>query len=76
MARGINIPQRFEFEQTSEQERMFDCMRTFVRRMYQHITPDTASDYASEFCARFSTPDIFESPLKYLEKTLNFVQRG
>ena len=73
---GVDIHKRFEFGQTSEQEGMFGVMRTFIRRMYHHITPDTASDYVSEFCARFSTPDIFESPLKYLEKTLIFVPRA
>ncbi len=76
VSRGVDIHKRFEFGQTSEQEGMFGCMRTFIRRMYHHITADTAGDYVSEFCARFSTPDIFESPLKYLEKTLTFVPRA
>jgi len=73
---AVDIHKRFEFGQTSEQEGMFGVMRTFIRRMYHHITPETAPDYVSEFCVRFSSPDIFESPLKYLEKTLTFVPRA
>ena len=34
------IHRRFEFEHTSKIEGMFGVMRTFIRRMYHHVTPD------------------------------------
>jgi hypothetical protein len=73
---NVDTHKCFEFGQTSEQEGMFGCMRTPICRMYHHITPETATDYVSEFCVRFSTPELFESLHKYLDRTLIFVLRG
>lgn len=65
-----DIHSKWEFELTSEIEGMFGNLRTFIRRMYHHVTPQYLPEYVSEFCIRFSSPEIFESPSKYLSKTL------
>jgi len=65
-----DIHKRFEFGLTSEIEGMFGCLRTFIRRMYHHVTPEYLPEYVSEFCVRFSSPEIFDSPFSYLEKTI------
>lgn len=64
---------KWEFGKTSEIEGMFGNFRTFVRRMYHHITPDKVPDYVREFSSRFSSPEMFDSPLSYLQKTLSLV---
>jgi transposase-like protein len=78
--RGINhwwqvkhrkdIHRKWEFGLTSEIEGMFGNLRTFIRRMYHHTTPKYLPEYVSEFCLRFSSPEIFISPNNYLVKTL------
>jgi len=76
VTREVDIHKKFEFSHTSEQEGMFGVMRTFIRRMYHHTTADYAPDYIGEFCVRFSSPELFDSPLLFLEKTLKLVPRG
>lgn len=66
----IDIHKKFEFGLTSEIEGMFGNLRTFIRRMYHHATPEYLPEYVSEFCIRFSSPEIFNSPNDYLTKTL------
>lgn len=66
-----DIHKRWEFELTSEIEGMFGNLRTFIRRMYHHVTPGAFPEYVSEFCIRFSSPEMFESPHAYLQKTLS-----
>ena len=66
----VDIHKKFEFGLTSEIEGMFGNLRTFIRRMYHHITPEYLPEYVSEFCFRFSSPEIFVSPNDYLTKTL------
>ncbi len=65
-----DIHKRFEFGLTSEIEGMFGNLRTFIRRMYHHTTPKYLPEYVSEFCSRFSSPEIFSSPANYLRRTL------
>jgi len=65
-----DIHKKWEFELTSEIEGMFGNLRTFIRRMYHHVTSDYLPEYVSEFCLRFSSPEIFISPSHYLQKTL------
>lgn len=67
------IHSKWEFELTSEIEGMFGNLRTFIRRMYHHTTPEKLPEIVREFCVRFSSPEIFQNPLSYLEKTLTFV---
>ena len=66
----VDIHKRFEFGLTSEIEGMFGNLRTFIRRMCHHTTPKYLPEYVSEFCIRFSSSEIFESPLSYFKKTL------
>jgi transposase-like protein len=69
----VDIHKKFEFGLTSEIEGMFGNLRTFIRRMYHHTTKEYLPEYVSEFCFRFSSPEIFNSPLDYLKKTLSLV---
>jgi hypothetical protein len=81
--RGINrwwpvehsrdIHKKFEFAHTSEIEGMFGVYRTFVRRMYHHHWSINLPDYVREFAFRFSSPEMFNSPLFYLKKSLSLV---
>ncbi|MBU1036711.1 transposase [Patescibacteria group bacterium] len=66
----VDIHRKFQFGLTSEIEGIFGNLRTFIRRMYHHTTPEHLPEYVSEFCLRFSSPEIFTSPNDYLAKTL------
>ena len=66
----VDIHRKFQFGLTSEIEGMFGNLRTFIRRMYHHTTPAYLPEYVSEFCHRFSSPEMFSSPRAYLSKTL------
>lgn len=68
-----DIHRKFEFRLTSEIEGMFGNLRTFIRRMYHHVTPEYLPEYVSEFCLRFSSPELFNNPLNYLEKSIHSV---
>lgn len=68
-----DIHSKWEFSLTSEIEGTFGNMRTFIRRMYHHVTPHTMPKYVREFCVRFCLPEIFNSPLTFVEKTLKLV---
>ena len=70
---AFDIHRKFEFSQTSEIEGIFGNLRTFIRRMYHHVTPEKFPGMVSEFCFRFSSPEMFKNPLYYLEKTLRLV---
>lgn len=69
----VDLHKKFEFGQTSEIEGMFGNYRTFVRRMYHHHWSENLDEYVREFCFRFSSPEMFENPLFYLEKSLYLV---
>lgn len=66
----VDIHKKFEFGLTSEIEGMFGNLRTFIRRMYHHATSEQLPEYVGEFCVRFSHPEIFDSPLTYLQHCL------
>lgn len=68
-----DIHRKFEFAHTSEIEGMFGVMRTFIRRMYHHVTPDKLAEVICEFCYRFSHPEMYGSPRHYLENSLFIV---
>lgn len=68
-----DIHKKFEFELTSKIEGTFGVLRTFIRRMYHHVTVDKLPDYVGEFCYRFSHPEIFDSPYQYLLISLRLV---
>lgn len=65
-----DIHRKWEFALTSEIEGMFGNLRTFIRRMYHHVTPEYLPEIVAEFSLRFSHPELFESPLSYLKSTL------
>lgn len=65
-----DIHKKFEFEQTSEIEGMFGVLRTFIRRMYHHVTMDKLPSVVGEFCYRFSHPEMFENPRYYLQTSM------
>lgn len=66
----------WEYSKTSEIEGMFGNLRTFIRRMYHHVTPEKLEEVVSEFCCRFSHPEIFKSPRIFLQNTLCLVPTG
>lgn len=68
-----DIHRKWEFGLTSEIEGLIGNLRTFIRQMYHHTTPEYLPEYVSEFCFRFSSPEIFVSPNNYLTKTLSTV---
>jgi transposase-like protein len=68
-----DIHKRFEFGHTAEIEGMFGVLRTFIRRMYHHVTVDKLPSVVGEFCCRFSHPEMFDSPYDYLLITLRLV---
>ena len=65
-----DIHKKFEFAQTSEIEGMFGVLRTFIRRMYHHVTMDKLPSVVGEFCYRFSHPEMFDNPRYILQITL------
>ena len=67
---GVDLHCKFQFGKTSEIEGMFGVFRTFLRRMYHHVRTENMPEYVREFCARFSSPEMFENPRIYLTKTL------
>ena len=71
-----DIHKKFEFTHTSEIEGMFGCLRTFIRRMYHHVSAEEMPANVREFCFRFSSPELFENPLYYAEKALTLVPTG
>lgn len=68
-----DIHKKWEFDHTSEIEGIFGVLRTFIRRMYHHVTVDKLPSVIGEFCVRFSRPEIFNSPRSYLEIALRLV---
>ena len=68
-----DIHKKLEFSLTSEIEGMFGNLRTFIRRMYHHVTPEYLPELVAEFSVRFSHPEIFDSPLTFLEKSISSV---
>jgi transposase-like protein len=68
-----DIHARWEFAHTSEIEGVFGNLRTFLRRMYHHVTRQQLSEYVREFSCRFSSPELFNSPQDYLSKSLSLV---
>src|SRR3989338_2437749 len=69
----VDIHKKFEFELTSEIEGMFGVYRTFIRRMYHHVTRDKFPNLVGEFCFRFSHPELFRNPRQYLLIALRLV---
>jgi ribosomal protein L37AE/L43A len=69
-----DIHKRFEFGLTSEIEGIWANLRTFIRRMYHHVTVEKLPKIVAEFEARFSQKEIFDNPLSFLENSLSSVR--
>ena len=67
---SYEIHKRFEFELTSEIEGLWGVFRTFVRRMYHHVTRYKLAAVVAEFTLRFRQDIIFNSPDDYLRLCL------
>jgi transposase-like protein len=65
-----DIHKRFEFEITSEIEGTWANLRTFMRRMYHHVTFKKFPKVVAEFEARYSQPQLFNSVLSYLKNSM------
>ena len=71
-----DIHKKFQFHLTSEIEGLFGVLRTFIRRMYHHISYEKLPEYLHEFQARFSRKKYFKSVDNYLLNTLKLVTTG
>lgn len=67
---------KFEFHLTSEIEGLFGNLRTFIRRMYHHVSKEKLPEYLVEFQARFSRKEYFKSVGHFLLKTLRLLTTG
>ena len=65
-----DIHKKFQFGLTSEIEGTWAVLRTFIRRMYHHVTIEKLPNVVAEFEARYSQKEIFDSPLKFLKNSL------
>lgn len=65
------IHKKWEFSLTAEIEGLWACLRTFIRRMYHHVTRYKLEDLVSEFCLRFRHDEIFETPEYYWQTCLS-----
>lgn len=72
----VDIHKEWEYSSTSEIEGVFGNLRTFIRRMYHHVTKKNLEEIVGEFCYRFSHPEMFENPRYYLQNTLRLVPTG
>jgi transposase-like protein len=59
------VHSKFEFTLTAEIEGLWACFRTFIRRMYHHVTKYKLEDLVAEFCLRFRQDIIFKTPQDY-----------
>lgn len=72
----VDIHKAWEYSNTSEIEGVFGNLRTFIRRMYHHVTPKNLENIVSEFCFRFTHPEIYKNPRIFLQITLQLVPTG
>lgn len=59
------LHKKFEFTETAEIEGLWGVFRTFVRRMYHHVTKYYLEAIVAEFCLRFRRHKVFNSPQDY-----------
>ncbi len=68
-----DIHSKGEFGKTSEIEGFWGSLRTFIRRMYHHVTVAKLPDMLKEYQSRLMYPEMFDSPASFLAKTLTTV---
>ena len=61
---------KFVFGETNRIEAVWSALKRFIRRTYDHVNPGWLPDILREFEARSNAPEIFESPLSFLENSL------
>ena len=66
-----DIHSRFEFAITSEIEGILGNLKTFIRRMYHHVTCEKLPKIVAEFKTRYSQPELFKNPFNYLSISLS-----
>lgn len=67
---AYDIHRKGQFGKTSEIEGFWGALRTFIRRMYHHVTVEHLPEMLHEYTMRFMHPEIFFSPASLLEKIL------
>jgi transposase-like protein len=72
----VDIHKAWEYSATSEIEGVFGNLRTFIRRMYHHVTTEKLEEIVREFCYRFSHPKMYGNPRYYLKNSLHLVPTG
>lgn len=70
---SYDIHRKAEFGKTSEIEGFFGSLRTYIRRMYHHVTVKKLPQIVKEYQSRLMSPEIFDSPASFLAKTLPHV---
>jgi hypothetical protein len=68
-----DVHRKAEFGKTSEIEGFWGCLRTYIRRMYHHVTVQKLPEFVKEYQSRLMNPEIFKNPASFLEKTLTAV---
>lgn len=70
---SYDIHRKAEFGKTSEIEGFFGALRTFIRRMYHHVTVKKLPEMVKEYQCRLMHSEMFTSPASFLTKTLPHV---
>lgn len=66
VSHSYEVHSKWEFSMTAEIEGVWGCFRTFIRRMYHHVTSKYLPDLAAEFTLRFRRDEVFDSPQSYI----------
>lgn len=67
---AYDIHKKGEFGKTSVIEGFWGSFRTYIRRMYHHVTLKYLEKILIEYQCRLMQPEIFASPASFLTKTL------
>lgn len=70
---SYDVHRKGEFGQTSEIEGFWGSFRTYIRRMYHHVTNAKLENLLLEYQHRLMHPETFASPASFLTKTLTTV---
>lgn len=70
---SYDVHRKGEFGKTSVIEGFFGSFKTFIRRMYHHVTTPKLPELLNEYQCRLMQPEIFDSPASFLSKTLTSV---
>lgn len=60
----------YDFGPTNHIEAVWSALKRFIRRTYHHVWKERLPSLLREFEARWNTPELFASPLNYLETCL------